>query len=92
MYSKKIRSHYIYSYSNGLGKARPESGGMPILFFMSYTVSDHMYYQLYTWNMGLREWKEAAESLHRASYQYPRCSVEAGSIRGTEGKNIALSR
>ena len=59
-------------------------------FFVSYTVSDHMYYQLYTWNMGLRESKEAADSLHRAGYQYPRCSVEAGSIRGTEGKNIAL--
>ena len=89
MYSKNIRSHYIYSSSNGLDKARPESGGTHI-FLMSYTVSDHMYYQLYTWTMGLRESREAAEGLHRAGYLFPRRSVEASSAQAMEGKDIAL--
>ena len=79
----------MYSCSNWLDKARPESGGTHI-FFLSNTVFDQLYTQFLPWGAELHEHREARNSRNRAGYHFARCSVEARSIWGTEGKNVVL--
>ena len=83
---KKYPSIHIYSCRT----KRARNLEVHIYFFMSYPVPDHIYTQLYTWILGLCESRELSEATHRAGYLFPRCSVEARSVRGTGGKNIAL--